>query len=64
MDGPRDDHTKGSKSDREEQIRDIAYMWSLKYAMSELNLRNRNRLTDVRTDLWLPRGRGNGEGMK
>ena len=32
--------------------------------MSELNLRNRNRLTDVRRDLWLPRGRGNGEGMK
>ena len=31
MDGPRDDHTKWSKSDRERQISyDIAYMWNLK----------------------------------
>ena len=39
-------------------------MWSLKYDTSELNPQNRNRLTDVRTDLWLPRGMGNGKGMK
>ena len=32
MDGPRDYHTKGSKSDREKQIPyDIIYMWNLKY---------------------------------
>ena len=31
MDGPGDDHTKWSKSDRERQISyDIAYMWNLK----------------------------------
>jgi len=31
MDGPRDDHTKWSKSDRERQVSyDIAYMWNLK----------------------------------
>ena len=31
MDGPRDDHTKWSKSDRERQILyDITYMWNLK----------------------------------
>ena len=31
MDGPRDDHTKGSMSDRERQISyDITYMWNLK----------------------------------
>ena len=31
MDGPRDYHTKWSKSDRERQTSyDIAYMWNLK----------------------------------
>ena len=31
MDGPRDYHTKWSKSDRERQISyDITYMWNLK----------------------------------
>ena len=31
MDGPRDDHTKWSKPDRERQISyDTAYMWNLK----------------------------------
>ena len=30
MDGPRDYHTKWSKSDRERQIYDIAYMGNLK----------------------------------
>ena len=36
MDGPRDYHTKWSKSDREKQIYDITYMWNLKYDTSEL----------------------------
>ena len=32
MDGPRDYHTKWSKSERERQILyDITYMWNLKY---------------------------------
>ena len=30
MNGPRDYHTEGHKSDRERQIYDIAYMWYLK----------------------------------
>ena len=37
MNGPRDYHTKRSKSDRERQIsRDITYMWNLKYDTNEL----------------------------
>ena len=37
MDGPRDYHTKWSKSDRERQICDITYMWNLKkYDTNEL----------------------------
>ena len=37
MDGPRDYHTKGSKSDRERQIPyDITYMWIIKYDTNEL----------------------------
>ena len=37
MDGPRDYHTKWSKSDRERQILyDITYMWNLKYDTNEL----------------------------
>ena len=37
MDGPRDDHTERSKSERERQLPyDITYMWNLKYATNEL----------------------------
>ena len=37
MDGPRDYHTKWSKSERERQIPyDITYMWNLKYDTNEL----------------------------
>ena len=37
MDGPRDYHTKLSKSEGERQISyDITYMWSLKYGINEL----------------------------
>ena len=40
MDGPRDYHTKWSKSDRERQIYDITHMWNLmKYYFLESNLR-------------------------
>ena len=36
MDGPRDDHTKLSKSERERQISyDITYKWNLKYDTNE-----------------------------
>ena len=37
MDGPRDYHTKWSKSERERQRPyDITYMWNLKYDTNEL----------------------------
>ena len=37
MDGPGDDHTKWSKSERERQIPyDTIYMWNLKYDTNEL----------------------------
>ena len=37
MDGPRDYHTKCSKSERERQIPyDITYMWNLKYDTNKL----------------------------
>ena len=37
MDGPRDYHTKWSKSERERQIPyDITYMWNLKYDTNEV----------------------------
>ena len=63
MDGPRDDHTKWSKSDRERQISyDIAYMWNLKYDTNELYLQNRNRLTDIENRLVVAKGEGVGEG--
>ena len=43
IDGPRDYHTKWSKSERERQISyDITYMWNLKGTY----LQNRNRLID------------------
>ena len=38
MDGPRDNHTKWSKSDRERQIPyDMAYMWNLKTKKNDTN---------------------------
>ena len=37
IDGPRDYHTKWSKSEREREIPyDITYMWNLKYDTNEL----------------------------
>ena len=61
MDGPRDYHTKWSKSERERQIPyDITYRWNLK---SDTNyLKNRNRLTDIENKLMVTKGEGEGEG--
>ena len=37
MEGPRDNHTKWSKSERERQTPcDITYIWNLKYDTNEL----------------------------
>ena len=47
MDGPRDYHTKWSKSDRERQIYDMIFMWNLRKWYKWTHLQNRNRLTDT-----------------
>ena len=57
MDGPRDYHTKWSKSDRERQTSyDITYMWSLKKWYKRTYLQNRNRLTDIENKLTVTKG--------
>ena len=61
MDATRDSHTKRSKSDRERQIPYyITYMGDLKHDTNELIYETDSQTE--RTDLWLPRGRGAGEG--
>ena len=57
MDGPRDYHTKWSKSDRERQISyDITYIWSLKKWYKWTYLQNRNSLTDIENKHSYQRG--------
>ena len=59
MEGTRVSHTKLSKSEREKQIPcDITYMWNLKCGINELESDSQT----WKTDLWLPRGRGEGVG--
>ena len=63
IDGPRDDHTKGSKSEKGRQIpHDITYMRNLKYDTNELIYENDSQTQ--RTDLWSPRGRGGRVGIE
>ena len=58
MDGPRDYHTKWSKSDRERQIsHDITYMWLPK---KWTYLQNRNRLTVFENKLMVTKGERRG----
>ena len=61
MDGPRD-YTKQSKSERETQIPYITYMWNLKHDTNELIYETETDSQTQRTDMWLPRGRQDGEG--
>ena len=61
MDGPRDYHTKQSKSERERQIPyDITYIQNLKYDTNELIYETETDSQTQRTDLWLPGGLGEG----
>ena len=53
MDGPGDDYTKWSKSDRERHHIIITYMWNLK---KWTYLQNRNRVTDVENKLMVTSG--------
>ena len=57
MDGPRDYHTKWSKSERKRQISyDITYMWDLKKWYKWIYLQNRNKLTDFENKLMATKG--------
>ena len=48
LDGPRDCHTKQTKSEKERQIpHDIMCMWNLKHKTSEQTKQNRNGLGDT-----------------
>ena len=52
-----------NKSERKRQIPyDITYMWNLKYDTNELICETETDSQTQRIDLWLPRGRGGGEG--
>ena len=59
MGGPRDYHTKWSKSGRERQIPyDITYIWNLKNKKYKWTyLQNRNRLTDIEYKLMVTKVR-------
>ena len=62
MDGPRDYHTKWSKSERERQIPyDIAYMWNLKYDTNELICETEE--DSQREQTVVAKGEGGGGGM-
>ena len=61
MDGPKDYQTKQSKSERKTPC-DITYMWNLKYNTNEHIYETETDSQTWRTDLWLPRGRGEGGG--
>ena len=64
MDGPRDYHTKWSKSDRERQIsHDVTYMWNLKNKM-QLTLFTKQKQTHRhgKQTHGYQRGKGQGEG--
>ena len=61
VDGPRDCHTKWSKSEREKQIScNIVYVWNLEKWYRWTYLQSRNRNTDVENG-YMNTGRG-GEG--
>ena len=63
--GPRDYHTKQSKSKTERQIPyNITYMWNIKYDTNKCIYKTEANSQTQRTDLWLSRGKGVGrEGL-
>ena len=57
MDGPRDDHTKWSQSERERQIpHDITYTWDLWHKWTYLQNRNRPKKKITCDSMHDPRG--------
>ena len=62
--GPRDYHTKRSKSEGERQIPyNITYMWNLKYDRNELICKTKTDSETQKTNLRLPKGKGSGGGI-
>ena len=59
----RDDHTKGSKSERQTPY-DITHMWNLRYDTDELIFKAETDSQTQSEDVWLPRGRQVGEGWR
>ena len=63
MDGPRDDHTKWSKSDRERQVSyDTTHIIKLgepnfKNDINELTYKTETDSHILKTNLWLPKGK-------
>ena len=62
MDRTRDFHAKWNKSERGRQIPYITYMWNLKYGTDAPIYMTETDSQTWRTDLWLPRGWGEGVG--
>ena len=63
MDGPRDYHTKWSKSERERQLSyNIAYMWNLKKEKTQMNLFTKQKQTHrhIKQTYGYQRGKGGG----
>ena len=58
MDGPREYHTKWSKSDRERQIWYHLYVDLKKYKST--HLQNRNRVTDIENIFMVTKGERGG----
>ena len=59
MEGPRDDHTKWSKSGRERQIsHDVTHLWNLKYDTNELIYETEADSETQKLNLWLLHGKG------
>ena len=59
MDGPRDDRTKGTKSEKH-MLFNVTYMWNLNYNTNQYNLWTKNRLTDIENSLVVAKGAGVG----
>ena len=62
MDGPRDYHTKWSKSERTTNTIPYYLWWNLKYKTNE-PIYNRNRFTNIENTLLFASGEVNGGGM-
>ena len=66
IDGPRDDHTKWSKSAKERQLPyDITYVWNLKYELiyESSSVWIETDSQTQRTDMRLPSGEGGRRGV-